>query len=225
MGFFKKKPQKQSCQILQTGWQFYHRPTTLEPIGTVFRIDPNRRRFIVDKLDVESRRGKEVSEYLEDQIELGAGILARLVGVGPEADTNAKIAEKIIFSLIEPEREVTTDRALDDVLQPFLQSLNYRIDNRYFLIRECRWAKAMIYRLSKERIIALGGEATVNEALKVKGKLNAVREGFFEINCTFEEAMQVMFLPEEVQPISAGLGSGVPELGLVPVNEPLVWEE
>lgn len=163
-------------------------------------------------------------QSLEDRVELGAGILARLLGIGPEADANAQFAEKIVFELSQPEREVTTDVALSGVLDPFLVSLKYRADNRYFLIRECRWATAMTYRLSKERVVALGGETALHEALTVGARLKTVNERLYEIDCDFSEAMRVMSLPEEIKPISAGLGGDEPELGRVPVTEPLVWE-
>jgi len=225
LGVFKKKARTQPDRILQEGWQFYHRPTTLEPVGTVFRIDHERRRYIVDELDIQSTRGMEAASRLEDRIELGAGILARLLGIGPKADANAQLAEKIVFELSQPEREMTTDVALRGVLEPFLSALKYRVDNRYFLIRECRWATAMTYRLSKERVIALGGEAAINEALTVGGVLKTSGEHLYEINCDFAESMRVMFLPEEIKPISAGLGGDEPILGRVPVKEPLVWED
>ncbi len=225
MGVFKKKERTKPDRVLQEGWQFYHRPTTLEPVGTVFRIDHESRRYIVDELEIQSTRGIEAAGRLEDRIELGAGILARLLGIGPKADANAQFTEKIIFELSQPEREMTTDAALSSVLEPFLDELKYRADNRYFLIRECRWASAMTYRLSKERVIALGGEAAINEALTVGGKIKTVGERLYEINCDFPESMRVMFLPEEIKPISAGLGGDEPRLGRVPVNEPLVWED
>lgn len=225
MGIFKKKAHTQSNRILPEGWQFYHQPTTLEQVGTVFRIDAERRRYIVDTLNIQSKRGIEAAGRIEDHVEIGAGILARLLGIGPEMDTNAKLAEKIVFELSQPEREVTTDAALNSVLEPFLTSLKYRYDNQYFIIRECLWAIAMTYRLSKERVMALGGKGALNEALAVGAKLRTVNESLYEIDCKFPEAMRVMFLPEEIKPISASLGNDEPELGCVPVNYPLVWED
>jgi hypothetical protein len=225
MGIFKKEARTKPDRVLQEGWQFYHRPTTLEPVGTVFRIDRDRRRYLVETLTVKSTRGQEASARLEDSVEIGAGVLARLLGIGPKADAKAQLAEKIVFELDQPEREVTTDMALSEVLDPFLLTLKYRADCRYFLIRECRWATAMTYRLCKERVLALGGEATLNGALAVGVELKTVNERLYEINCSFSEEMRVMFLPEEIRPVSAGLGGDTPELGCVPVHEPLVWDD
>lgn len=225
MGFFRKKSRPQIPRVLQEGWQFYHRPTTLEPVGTVFRIDTNHRRYIVDHLNIKSTRGAEAAGHLEDRIEIGAGVLARLLGIGPQADANVKFAETIVFELSQPERELTTDPALDSVLEPFLASLEYRADNHYYVIRESLWATAMVYQLSKERVMALGGEAALNQALTIGAKLERVSESLFKIEGDFTEPMLVMFLPEEIKRISFGLGGDEIRLGHVPVKEPLVWED
>ena len=51
MGFsLFRKVQKRPDNMLPDGWQFYSRPTNLAPPGTIFRIDPEGRRFIVDRL-------------------------------------------------------------------------------------------------------------------------------------------------------------------------------
>lgn len=224
MVFFKKKARTQQNRILQKGWQFYHRPTTLEPVGTVFRIDGEHRRYLVETLTIQSTRGDEATAHIEDSIQIGAGVLARLLGIGPKTDANAQYAEKIVFELSRPEREVTTDMNLSEELDPFLKKLKYRADCRYFLIRECRWATSMIYRLSKERVLALGGETALNEALSVGAELKTLSESLYEINCTFEKAMRVMFLPEEIKPVTAALGGNKPKIGCVPVHEPLIWK-
>ena len=224
MGFFKKKRKPSPNRILQEGWQFYHRPTTLEPVGTVFRIDDEHRRYIVDELTIETSRGKEAGGHLEDQTEVGAGMLARLLGIGPEVDSHAKTTEKVVFELRQAEREISTDMAVATALDPFLEKLKYRVDNRYFLIRECRWARAMTYRLSKQRVAEFGGETTLHESLTIGANLKSGNSRAYEIDCAFDQEMRVMFLPEEIKPVSAGLGLAQPELGLTPVVTPLVWE-
>lgn len=227
MRFFRKESKPKIPRVLQEGWQFYHRPTTLEPVGTVFRIDKNHRRYIVDNLKIKKTRGREAAGHLEDHIEIGAGVLAKLLGIGPQADVNVKFAETIVFELSQPKRELTSDAALDKVLEPFLVSLksNRRADNQYYVIRETLQATAMVYQLSKERVMALGGEAALNQALTIGAKLERVKEGLFKIEGDFAEPMMVMFLPEEIKPISHGLGSDEPKWGRVPVEGPLVWED
>ena len=45
--------------LLEPGWQFYTRPTSLEPPGTVFRIDKEGRRFAVAEIPTEKTTGTE----------------------------------------------------------------------------------------------------------------------------------------------------------------------
>lgn len=222
---FWKKDGTKPDHILEDGWQFYHRPTTLDPIGTVFRIDAENKRYIVDELNIPSTRGPEAVGRIERHAENGLGILAKLLNIGVKVNANANFGEKIEFELSKPQREVTKDVDVDVVLDPFLKSLKYRADNRYYLIRECRWASAMTYRLSKDRVLDLGGEAVINDALKVGAKFKMINESLYEIPHDFPEMMRVMFLPEEIKPVSAGLGGDEPELGRVPVNQQIMWED
>ena len=76
MRFFRNRSKPKIPRVLQEGWQFYHRPTTLEPVGTVFRIDKEHRRYIVDRLDIEKMSGREAAGHLEDSIEIGGGVLS-----------------------------------------------------------------------------------------------------------------------------------------------------
>lgn len=226
MVLFSKKAKKQEVSVLENGWQFYCPPTTLEPVGTIFRIDDEGRRHIVGNLkDLPITRGIEGATRVEKRLEVGASMLARLLGLGPEAEAKVNLAETVVFELSQPEREYVTDETLDPVLDPYKNFLKkqYRVDNRYFVIRECRWATALILRLSKERVMALGGEAKVNEALAIGAKIQAVNENVYEITSDFPEKMRVTFLPDEITQISAALGGDELELGRVPVRRPLVW--
>ncbi len=225
MRFLKKKQTKNIDQILQTGWQFFHRPTNLEPVGTVFRIDDKNRKYMVEKLLVKSSQGFEATAQVFNKIEISAGVIAKFLDIGSKGDANTKLTEIIQFKLIDQERETTTDSAIDMVLNPFLKELNYRTDNKYYIIRECRLAKSIILQLQKERVVDLGVEAKLNESLGLEANFRWVNENLFEIDYKFPELMRIMFLPEEIRPISAALGMDQPELGRVPVNKPLSWVE
>lgn len=189
-------------KILEEGWQFYHRPTTLEPVGTVFRIDKANKRFIVDKLTIPSTLGSEAVVRIKCHAITGMGIITRLLEIGIKGHVKANKDEKIEFELVNPERETTMDVDVDKELNKFIGSLVYYEDNRYFLIRECRWASAMKYSMSKERILNLGGEIEINKRLKSRGTVKSVNKQTYEIPDTFSEKMRVMFLPDEIKPNS-----------------------
>jgi hypothetical protein len=127
------------------------------------------------------------------------------------------------FEIIEPERQSTTDLNIDAVLKPFFRAMEFRQNNQYYVIREARSATAMTYRLTSAQFGELGGKAAVTAAVELGMKLEAKGEGVYELLQKFPERLAVMFLPEELAPVRAGLGAGVTELGRVPVTSVLEW--
>ena len=221
-----RKAQKRPDNMLPDGWQFYSRPTNLEPPGTIFRIDPEGKRFIVDRLKPVVDTGPEPGASKVESIEAKAGVLARLVGLQPlNANVSAGAAKILEYEIREPVRESTTDVQMDAVLKPYLAKMEFRPNQRYYIIRDARSATAMKYQLSNEQLGEIGGEATVNAVVDANVKLSAKREGRYELAQAFPERLGVMFLPEEIAPVRAGLGAGAAELGRVPVKRALEWVE
>jgi len=218
--------QKKPAQILEEGWLLYAKPTTLEPVGTLFRIDDAGRRFIVDQLKVQAQEGAEAAAKVQLQVRANIGFFARFLGLDSYGGKmNAQDAEQLEFEIVEPVRQVVTDAEMDRAMAPVIASLKYRADNRYFVVRDTRSALAMTYRLTQTQIGEIGGEASLAVALGAGFKLGACTGGAYEINQTFPERMRVMFLAEEIAPVSAGLAGHAPELGRLPVRQPLVWVE
>lgn len=214
-------------RILDNGWQYYFTPTTLEPPGTVFRIDAGQRRYLVDTLPVQVQVGGEAFGEHKESVVANLGVLARFQKLeGLNIKAGAAKSERLVFKMDKPEREVVNDLNLDQVLRPFLKDLEYRVDNRYFVIRECRKAMGITHHLTQSQVDDLGGEASLAQTLTLEGTLfKSKRNGEFLLEQKFDQPMRVMFLPEEIKPISAGLAGEEPELGLVPVKETLVWVE
>ena len=220
------KSEKQPAEVLEPGWQFYSKPTTLDAPGTVFRIDDDGRRYIVANLKIKTTKGKEAAGRSLKSGEASVGILASLFGLEKfGVGAKGKKVERLEFEIINPVKEETTDLAIDAVLDPFLEQLEYRADNRYFIIREARLASAMKYIMSERLVNDISGGTPAIENLEVEGEFKRVNKGEYELNQTFDEPMRVMFLPEEIAPISASLSESKPQLGLTPVTETLIWEE
>lgn len=216
-----------SRRILDRGWQYYFTPTTLEPPGTVFRIDAQHRRYLVDTLPVQIQVGEEVFGEHTESVAANLGILVRFLGLkGVNVKVGTAKTERLVFKMDKPEREVVDDQDLDKVLRPFLKYLEYRVDNRYFVIRESRKATGITHHLTRSQVDDLGGEASLADSLALEGTLfESERSGEFLLQKKLDKPMRVMFLPEEIKPVSAGLAGEQPELGRVPVNETLVWED
>lgn len=213
--------------LLDPGWQFYSRPTELEPPGTIFRIDAERRRYIVDTVPVQTQVGAEAFGRHEESVDASLGVVARFFGVkGVNAKLGGTKTERLVFELDEVAREVADDADLDAALAPVLGALQYRADNRYFVIRECRKAKRISHHLTRGQVTDLGGEVSVAEQTKLEGTLFREKDdGDYVLEKSFEQPLRVMFLPEEIEPATAGRTKAMPGLRRVPVQEPLHWEE
>jgi hypothetical protein len=212
---------------LPPGWQFYSNPTTLEQPGTVFRIDPEGRKYNVDSLKVAIQSGPEAVASVEESVAANTGMVARFIGL-PHIAANiaAQKTEDFVYEITDPVMEVVSDVELDKTLTPFLHGLEYRRGHRYFVIRQARQASAIRYRFTRKQVDSFGGEASVGEQLSAQGSVfSSDASGRYILEQAFKAPMRVMFLPEEIRPISAGLAAEKPRLGLMPVKEPLRWED
>ncbi|MCF7974175.1 MAG: hypothetical protein K9N55_10195 [Phycisphaerae bacterium] len=220
------KKNKIPAEILDPGWQFYPKPTTLDPPGTVFRIDDKGRRYIVDYLEVKTTKGKEASGKIVRSSQASVGLLASLFGVDKVGiGVKAKKIERLVFEIIDSVKEETTDVSIGEVLDPFRAKLDYRADNRYFIIRDTRMASAMKYILSEQLVNDISGGAAALEDFSVEGEFKRLKEGEYELIQEFDGPMRIMFLPEEIAPAGVVLGGGEPPLGYFKVTETLIWEE
>jgi hypothetical protein len=212
--------------VLEAGWQLYARPTTLEPVGTLFRIDERRRRFIVEAVAVETREGTEAAAKVKQRLQANICCFARFLGLDSyRGRLSARNAETLEFEIVSPFRQFASDAAMEKALAPALARFEYRAGNRYYVIRETRSATAMTYRLTQAQLGEIGGEASLAAALGAGAKLGAGQSGRYEINQSLPHRMRVMFLAEEIAPVKVGLAGSQPVLGRRPVREPLVWSE
>ena len=210
--------------VLEAGWQLYAKPTTLEPVGTLFRIDERHRRFVIGELAVETREGTEAAAKVEQRLQANIGFFARCLGLDScSGKLSAPNAETLEFEIVSPFREFAFDAAMDKAMAAVLARLQYRAGNRYYVIRETRSATAMTYRLTQAQLAAIGGEAWLGVALGAGAKVGAGQGGRYEINQTFPQRVRVMFLAEEIAPLKPSLAGRQPVLGRRPVREPLVW--
>jgi hypothetical protein len=212
---------------LPRGWQFYSNPTTLEPPGTIFRIDPDKQRYIVESLPVTISSGEEALGKVEESITANTNVVARFLGLANvEADVGAQKTEQFVYEVTSPVMEIVSDVELEKTLPAFIEKHNFRQGHRYFVIRQARRVSAMRYRLTKKQIDNFGGKASVGEQLSAQGKVFSVdNSGQYILEENFKSPMRIVFLPEEIRTITASLAGAKPQMGLVAVREVLSWED
>jgi hypothetical protein len=125
--------------------------------------------------------------------------------------------------MFDVQREVTTDLAIAELLDEFRSKVEYRRDNRYFIIRESRSALAVRYSLSNEILNSLQGTAGLERLVKGDAGLSYEKRGSYKLDQKLPTRMRVMFLAEELVP-AKGITGDRPRFETMPVTEPLVWQ-
>jgi hypothetical protein len=212
---------------LPRGWQFYSNPTTLEPPGTIFRIDANGVKYQVASLEVAMTSGEEAVGKVKESIAADSNIVARFIGLPTvSVDVGTSKTEHFVYELTKPVMESTTDAGIDKSLASFLEDFKLRTGERYFVIRQARKASGMRYRLTRKQLDQFGGEVSVSEQLSAKGKvLSSGSSGDYVLEQDFPVPMRIIFLPQEIAYVTAGLAADEPQLGLLPVGEVLHWQD
>ena len=102
----------------ERGWQFYARPTSLEPPGTIFRIDNQGLRFLVTEIKPQITMGTEAFGTQSVAVRTNARILARFVGGRTEAmaGQQGERLETLEFEMFDVQKEATTDMAILELL-------------------------------------------------------------------------------------------------------------
>jgi hypothetical protein len=153
------------------------------------------------------------------------GMVARFFGLGPRLEVNTEHTETFVFELKGASRQLVEDADLDAVLAPWLKQHALREGFRYFVIRETVSGSEITYHLDHGQVDKLGGEASLTEAAKLEGNLHgSTSKSEYLLQQTFGKPMRIMFLPEELRPLTRGLAEET-VVGRRPVTEPLVWEE
>jgi hypothetical protein len=94
-------------QVLPTGWQFYSNPTTLEPVGTVFRIDPEGRKYNVTQLPVLPTTGTEVMGKVRQKLVTRVDVVARFLGIPLSGKGSGGREQSFEFEMVDAERALS----------------------------------------------------------------------------------------------------------------------
>lgn len=186
--------------VLPPGWQFYTRPTTGEPPGTIFRITPDKKKFFVWPLAVPIRPCEEVTGKYSRKITVG--ILLRFHGLdNVDVTGKGKRMQQVVFGMKDATGEVTYDKDLYPALNKWVDDpkFAYQDSDRYFVIRDATKTKAINYQLTQEQAQLLTEKASFGKLLKQEGKISSKDEQNFVLPQEFNSPMRVMFNAEEIK--------------------------
>ena len=206
---------------LEGNWQFYTNPTTLEPPGTIFRINSEHKRFIVGFLKIKAIKGEVTTEKLAQSSTANMNIAARFLGIDKiGADIKADKTMAMTLDMKGTKQEITTDVVVIPALNEFIEELAdkhilYQSSERFFIIRECVSAMEINYLLKQDQMNAIGGKATIDKVAAVKGNIFASDwHGECKIKQRFKKRMRVTFLTEEIKISGMPGGSTLKAKGL-----------
>ncbi|MCW3999852.1 MAG: PKD domain-containing protein [Candidatus Bathyarchaeota archaeon] len=195
----RKKKQNPLSGVLPLGWQFYTKPTTGEPPGTIFRITSDKKKFWVKQLDVQIHPCDESAAKYTRKATMG--ILLRFNGL-ETVSINQKSSsfQQVTFEMKEPIGEATYDADLDPLLSKWLDSPNFefRPEDRYFVIRDATKTKAINYKLTRQQFTALKEQAALKK-LQQATQLNNNDQEQFVFPQKFSAHMRIMFNAEEIK--------------------------
>lgn len=134
------------------GYQWYSTPNDIEIPGTVFRVAPNGDTNLVTRIEIDTEKGICILPNAQVYTKVEYGILAKFLGLQKlnliaDADINK---EKEVTVGIELE-DTTCEKAFDDKIEEALMKRTFWLEakmvqykkERFFIIRECIWAKSM----------------------------------------------------------------------------------
>ncbi len=197
----KKTTENPLKKMLPPGWQFYTKPTTGDPPGTIFRITSEKQKFNVTNLDVEivpsdESAGKYVKKTTMD-------VLLRFTGFEKiKVAGQGKMAQQLVFEMKDPKGETTFDEKIDPALSKWIENekFSFRKDERYFIIRDTTKTKEINYKLSQEQVKTLEENTILGNAiLKHEAKAASVDKEQFTLPQKFSQEMRIMFNAEEIK--------------------------
>ncbi len=226
LGWLKWKTKKgiEPPQPLPPGWQYYTKPTTGEPPGTVFRITPDKKKFEVKQLDVKIVPCEESTGKFMKRTTMG--VLTRFNGLSNIGLTgSAKKVQTVVFEMKDPTGETTFDDDVDKVLTEWIESqkLQLRPKDRYFIIRNSTKAKALNYQLTEDQVNLLEEKASLNANMfKQDTNLSSKEKAKYILSQEFNQPMRIMFNAEEIKMKSV---NGKIKLHYYPVKGIIDWKE
>jgi hypothetical protein len=211
-GFVPGVPKGYQCPLVPNGF---------DPVGSIYRLDQNGTYWRVKDYSRHPaiaslpgfNRSVDISNYvLSDRQISSAGLSyevlkTALPGLKAEGAGDLKKDVAVEITVERLKGEVIDDTVADQIVALFQQEITPRPGNKYFLVREAVKAGSVAYRLKKEDVAKLGGQAQIEGLAKAKADVT-VRDnnGLLELRQDFPDRITVCVKSAElvISPVVAG---------------------
>lgn len=218
---------------VERGFHMYEMPRTGGGAGHVFRVDQDNVQFAVTDLNVPtSEEGIAIAKFTEKGKRTAtASMLASYSGIGAiNAQLETDRVVRLALSVDGARRIVIQDEDLDPLLPELRRKINWRDNNRYFIIREAIRVNRLDFTLDRESADQLGIGGNVDEQVTLgqgdaSAQVSARREAgsTFRLTQAFTPPHYVFYKIEELirMPVPGASGGESYRLEKIPVKTPI----
>lgn len=196
------------AQALGPGWQCLLVPTSFDGPGTIFSVDISGverqvkdlgRAKLLNILTGPVAFGK-ISISQKTAGEVSASLLEKLFhGVGGSVKAEGHKFQGSSLEFGDVVQETTESVDFDPIVNKWFNThVNPAPGVRYFIVRSAYSAAHIYYHLSKDDLLAIGGEANLKQVVQAKAEISRGTEGSYDLDQTVHPRLRVCIQASEL---------------------------
>lgn len=184
---------------LDVGMPQFATPRDFDPPGTILRVEPSGKSFVVTRCKVVIDTGVEVLPDWK-AVSKGAASLGGIFGkiahdIFPLASDSVLVEQRVANSW----REQTTDDAVRGCVDSLMAARTWDNVSKYLMVREAILADSVAFVMDRATLLRLGGEEKVGDAASKAG-LRYERSQSSRIVKKFDHRLRIYYKAEQIWP-------------------------
>lgn len=211
-------------------FQAFPTPRTFDAPGTIFRIDATGKSFGVEDLSdrIKIRKGEESIGQYKSTMRTKLGNFLKFLntnqislGIGLEQNSNAII--NIEFLADSLTREKTFDNNIKNALNDAIYKIEWKDNNKYYIIRETISAQKIFYKFSSSFNDTIGVKISLNELINTNSNFKKDLASKYDLIQSFSQPHRIFYKVEEIIQFN-GLDGKI-TFGIEPTDTTPVWQD
>lgn len=194
------------------GFEAFATPRTFDGPGTIYRIDPDGKRFLVATIKLKTSGGAEVVPKYSSTRDLSLNQLLESIGANAAAlpaKATSELSSKSSTTIEATKafRAISSDDDVTAALSAWATSAKPRPGSTYYLVRETISTNSLSYKVNRSWLANLALDIQALKVAGYKGEGKTAGEDTLELNTQFEQMMNVWYKADLVR-FSKALGAG-----------------